>query len=151
MDCNKDSTCAHSFYGKNAYSMCNNHNNLSAYVILTNTDASYYSLSVIYILDVMKLAIYTADYKTMNVFIGRHMDLYTSVQLLYILLYIYSALIAHTCAAFYTPPEINIRTPTIRFKITIDVYFLFIQVYSDFYLSCTNDLSLSQFSGVYVF
>ena len=131
-------------------SMRNNHNNLSAaYVILTNTNASYYSPSVIYFLDIMKL--YAADYKTMNVSIGRHIDLYTSVHFLYILLYIYLSSIAHTCAAFYTPPEINIRTSTIRFKITIDVYFLFIQVYSDFYLSYTNDLSLSQFSGIYVF
>lgn len=61
-------------------SMRNIHNNLSAYVILTNTDARYYSLSVIYILDIMKL--YTADYKTMNVFIGRHIDLYTSCTFL---------------------------------------------------------------------
>ena len=69
-------------------SMRNNHNNLSAaYVILTNTNASYYSPSVIYFLDIMKL--YAADYKTMNVSIGRHIDLYTSVHFLYTTIHLF--------------------------------------------------------------
>ena len=89
-------------------SMRNNHNNLSAYVILTNTDVSYYSLSVIYILVIMKP--YAADYKTMNVFIGRHIDLYTSVHFLYATVHLLRRSLTHVPPFIITTAHVYVRT-----------------------------------------
>ena len=76
--------------------------------MLTNADVSYYSLSVIYILDVIKLC--AADYKTMNVFIGRHIDLYTSVHFLHATVHLLRRSLIHVPPFIITTAHVYVRT-----------------------------------------